>query len=313
MTDKSDNRKADLHIHTLASDGADSVVQVLEASRREGLAAVAITDHDSVGSVAEAIALGPGYGVEVVPGIEISVDLGETEMHLLGYFIDYRDRELLARLVELRDTRSQRAARMLEILAGMGIPLDLEELLPGQITGSVGRLHIALALVRAGHVRSPGEAFARYIGNDGPAYVPKLKLEVPEAMEMILKAGGVPVLAHPGQFNRDEMIPGLIDRGLAGLEVYYPSHSRFEVNHYLELARHYGLVATGGSDSHGLNKENVHIATATVPYSAVAELRTRSAPPRGGNPLPPWGRGQPVPSLSREGEGGYEKSKCLKT
>ncbi len=288
MTDKTDNRKADLHIHTLASDGADSVVQVLEAARREGLAAVSITDHDSVDSVAEAVALGPGYGIEVVPGIEISVDLGETEMHLLGYFIDYRDRELLARLSYLRDIRSRRAARMLEILAGMGIPLDLEALLPGQITGSVGRLHIALALVRAGHVRSPGEAFARYIGNDGPAYVAKLKLEVPEAMEMILRAGGVPVLAHPGQFGRDEMIPALIDRGLAGLEVYYPSHSRFQVNHFLELARHYGLSATGGSDSHGLNKEKVHIGAAAAPYPVVAELRARAA-------------------------SGREKSKCLKT
>ncbi len=288
MTDNPENRRADLHLHTLASDGADSVVQVLETSRREGLAAVSITDHDSVGSVAEAVSLGPEYGVEVVPGIEISVDLGEAEMHLLGYFIDYRDRELLARLSYLRDIRSRRAARMLEILAGMGIPLDLEALLPGQITGSVGRLHIALALVRAGHVRSPGEAFARYIGNDGPAYVPKLKLEVPEAMDMILRAGGVPVLAHPGQFNRDEMIPDLIDRGLAGLEAYYPSHSRFEVNHYLELARHYGLVATGGSDFHGLNKENVRIAAAVAPYSAVEELRARAA-------------------------AGREKSRCLKT
>ncbi|MDP8236005.1 MAG: PHP domain-containing protein [Candidatus Erginobacter occultus] len=272
-----ENLRADLHIHTLASDGAATAEEVLAEARQAGMAAISITDHDSVDAVGEAVALAPRYGVEVVPGIEISVDVGETEMHLLGYFIDYRDPELCRRLSYFRQIRAERADRMLEILDGMGFPLDMEALLPGQMTGSIGRLHIAQALVRAGYVKSPGEAFARYIGNDGPAYVEKLKIGVEEAMEMILRTGGAPVLAHPGQFDRDELIPGLIEKGLVGLEAYYPSHSRFAVNHYLELARHYGLAATGGSDSHGLNKENVRIGSAAAPYSVVAQLRDRAA------------------------------------
>ncbi len=276
MTSVPDRGRADLHIHTLASDGADTARQVLEESRRVGLAAISITDHDSVESVAEAVSLGPDFSLEVVPGIELSVELDGTEMHLLGYFLDYRNPELKARLAYLRDCRSRRADRMLEKLKEMGFPLDLEALLPGQLTGAVGRLHIAQALVRAGFVRTPAEAFVRYIGNSGPAYVPKVKLEVEEALGMILKSGGAPVLAHPGQLNRDELIPDLVDRGLVGLEVYYPSHSRFTVNHYEEMARHYGLLATGGSDSHGINKENVRIADATVPYGVVAQLRERA-------------------------------------
>ncbi len=277
MTMTPENLRADLHIHTLASDGADTAEEVLASARREGLAAISITDHDSVEAVSEAVGLAPRYGVEVVPGIEISVELDETEMHLLGYYIDYRDRELCRRLDYLRQIRARRADRMLEILAGMGFALDMEALLPGQMTGSIGRLHIAQALARAGHVRSPGEAFARYIGNSGPAYVEKQKIGIEEAMQMILRAGGAPVLAHPGQLDRDELIPDLVDLGLAGLEAYYPSHSRFTVNHYLELARHYGLLATGGSDSHGLNKDNVHIGSATAPYEVVGELRERAA------------------------------------
>lgn len=277
MAIKPDSLRADLHIHTLASDGADSVAEVLAEARRAGLAAISITDHDSVDSVSEAVALGSGYGVDVVPGIEISVDLVDAEMHLIGYFIDHRDRELGQRLAYLRNIRSLRAGRMLEILEGMGFPLDMEALLPGQMTGAVGRLHIAQALARAGYVRSPAEAFARYIGNSCPAYVPKLKLKIEEAMEMIRRAGGAPVLAHPGQLNRDEMIPDLVDQGLVALEAYYPSHSRFTVNHYLELARHYGLLATGGSDSHGMNKENVRIGAAAAPYGVVDQLRQQAA------------------------------------
>ncbi len=276
MTGNCDGRRADLHIHTLASDGADTVAEVLKESRRAGLAAIAITDHDSVEAVGEAVALGPGFGVEVVPGIEISVELDDAELHLLGYFVDYRDRELNARLSYLRDIRSQRADQMLEKLEEMGFPLDMEALLPGQMTGAVGRLHIARAMAGAGYVRTPAEAFTRYIGNTGPAYVPKVKLGMEEALKMIIKVGGAPVLAHPGQLNRDELIPDLADRGLAGLEVYYPSHARFTVNHYEELARHYGLLATGGSDSHGLNKENTPIGAATAPYDVVAQLRERA-------------------------------------
>ena len=266
---------ADLHIHTIASDGTFTPRQALEEARRVELTAISITDHDSIESLPSVISLAPEYGVEVIPGIEISVELDKTEMHLLGYFIDYRDSALLDRLSELRKIRTKRAEEMLLKLEEMGFPLDMETLLPGQMTGSIGRLHIAHGLLRAGYISSIHEAFSKYIGNDGPAYVPKLKLDKEEAMEMILRAGGVPVLAHPGQLDRDYMIPELIELGLAGLEAFYPSHSRFKTNHYVELARHYNILATGGSDCHGANKENVIMGEVRVPYQVVLDLKEK--------------------------------------
>jgi len=267
------NRTADLHIHTIASDGTYTPRQALEEARRVGLTAIAVTDHDSVESLADVISLSPEYGIEVIAGIEISVELDETEMHLLGYFIDYQDNRLLAQLSELRKIRAERAEKMLLKLEQMGFPLDMETSLPGQMTGSIGRLHIAHGLLRSGYIGSIHEAFKKYIGNDGPAYIPKLKLGKEEAMEMILRSGGVPVLAHPGQLDRDDLIPELIDLGLAGLEAFYPSHSRFQTNHYVELARHYNILATGGSDCHGDNKENVVMGEALVPYQVVLDLK----------------------------------------
>ena len=267
-------KTADLHIHTLASDGTGTVREVLDEARIAGLSAIAITDHDSVEALPEAVLLAPEYGIEIIPAIEISVELcPDAEMHLLGYFIDYRDRSLLDCLAQLRDIRFRRAHEMLNKLGEMGFPLDLGKLLPGQMTGSIGRLHIAQGLLKSGYVKSLPEAFFKYIGNDGPAYVPKMKLSSDEALKMILHAGGVPVLAHPGQLNNDDLIPGLIKSGLGGLEAYYPSHSRFTTNHYLELARHYNILATGGSDCHGANKENVRIGSVRVSYRVVEELR----------------------------------------
>lgn len=267
------NLAADLHIHTIASDGTYTPRQVLEEARRVGLTAISITDHDSVESLPDVISLASDYGIEVIAGIEISVELDDSEMHLLGYFIDYQDRVLLGSLSELRKIRTERTRKMLQKLEEMGFSLDMETLLPGQMTGATGRLHIALGLLRAGYTGSIHEAFNKYIGNDGPAYIPKQKLEKEEAMEMILRAGGVPVLAHPGQLDRDDLIPELIDLGLAGLEAFYPSHSRFKTNHYVELARHYNILATGGSDCHGANKENVIMGEVRVPYQVVLELK----------------------------------------
>jgi len=269
------NRTADLHIHTIASDGTYTPRQVLEEAQRVGLTAISVTDHDSVESLADVISLEAEYGIEVIPGIELSVEMGNTEMHLLGYYIDYQERVFLDRLFELRKNRIARAGEMLLRLEEMGFPLDMDALLPGQMTGSIGRLHIAHGLLRSGYIGSIHEAFKKYIGNDGPAYVPKQRLEKEDAMEMIIHAGGVPVLAHPGQLDRDDLIPELIDLGLAGLEAFYPSHSRFKTNHYVELARHYNILATGGSDCHGANKENVIMGEVRVPYQVVLDLKEK--------------------------------------
>lgn len=269
------NKTADLHIHTTASDGSYSVEEVFRQAARVGLSAISITDHDSVDSLSAAAEYASGGDIELIPGVELSVALDRGELHLLGYFINYRDDRLLTKLALLRKVRSERAGKILRKLEEIGISLDLDALLPGQMEGAVGRLHIAQALLRSGHVGSIPEAFARYVGDDGPAYVPKMKLTMEEAVEMIVGAGGLPVLAHPGQLKRDELIPELVEMGLEGLEVYYPSHSRFETNHYEEMARHYGLVATGGSDCHGPNKGKILMGTIKVPYEVVDRLKER--------------------------------------
>lgn len=277
------SKTADLHVHTIASDGAYSVREVLEQARKVNLSAIAITDHDSVEALPEAFALSSRYGIEIVPGIEISVDLDNNELHLLGYYVDYLDRGFLARIARLRENRRERAGLILRKLEEMGCLLDMKKLLPGQMSGSIGRLHIAQALLKAGYVAGIGEAFQKYIGNQGPAYVPKLKLGRKQAVDMILQAGGVPVLAHPGSLDRDDLIPELLELGLAGLEAYYPTHSKFQTNHYRELALHYGLLVTGGSDCHGPNKEKVLMGTVKVPYGIVGRLKERSGRQKDGD------------------------------
>lgn len=269
-------KTADLHIHTIASDGAFSVREVLQQAQKLNLAAIGITDHDSVEALPEAIALSSRYGIEIVPGVEISIDLDINEIHLLGYYVDYQDRDFLTKLAVLRKARWERAEIMVQKLEKIGFPLDMEKLLPGQMSGSIGRLHIAQALFKSGYVDNLGEAFQKYIGNKGPAYAPKLKLGKEEALDMILHLGGVPVLAHPGNLKRDDLIPELVDLGLAGLEVYYPTHSKFETNHYRELANYYGLLVTGGSDCHGPNKGEILMGKIRVPYEVVEQLREKA-------------------------------------
>jgi len=269
-------KTADLHIHTTASDGAFSVSEVLEEARKLGLSAIAITDHDSVEALPRASALAPRYGIELIPGIEISVELEDSEVHLLGYCIDYEDPAFQKRLSDFRKARKERVEKMVKKLNELGLPLDMDELLPGQMTGAVGRLHVALALYRAGHVKTVPEAFRKYIGLKGPAYLPKSKISPKEAMDMILRLGGVPVLAHPGSLNRDEIIPELVSLGLAGLEVYYPSHNQRQVNHYLELARFHDLLVTGGSDCHGPNKGKILMGSVRIPYDLVERLKEKA-------------------------------------
>ncbi|HOO76613.1 MAG TPA: PHP domain-containing protein [bacterium] len=263
----------DLHLHTTASDGAFTVEEVLTAARDKGLAAISITDHDSVSSVPEEIRRSSAFGLEAVPGMELSIECDGFEIHLLGYLFDYRDAELLERLSGFQEARRERAELMLAKLEGMGITLELEKYFPGVSDGSIGRLHIGRAMYLSGYVSSVQEAFSRYIGNQGPVYVPKLTFSLPEAIGIIRKLGGVAVLAHPGQLRKDDLIPEMVSMGLQGLEAYYPSHSLFETNHYIELARYYGLIVTGGSDCHGPNKSRILMGEVVVPYEVLDELR----------------------------------------
>ncbi|MEA4882106.1 MAG: PHP domain-containing protein [Clostridia bacterium] len=268
---------ADLHCHTTASDGTFTPGELVQEAARRGLTAIAVTDHDSVDGVAEASAMGAEVGVWVVPGVEISTDLDNGEIHVLGYFINTRDGRLSDLLSSQRESRHARVVQMIGKLADLGVHISLEDVMACAGDGALGRPHVAAALIRAGYVTSWDDAFARYIGRHASAYVRRSKLTPTDAVTEISAAGGVSVLAHPGLSNRDDMIPQLVRAGLAGIEAIYPDHSREQRLHYERVAAQYGLIVTGGSDCHGpRSKSGVVLGKATVDQSVVASLAARS-------------------------------------
>ena len=265
--------RADLHIHTTASDGVWTPTQVVEEAARIGLSAVAMADHDTVGGVEEAVAAGERYGVKVVPAVELNTDVGPVEVHILGYFIDWRSDKLREQLAELRKARLERGRRMVEKLRSLGVPVTLERVLEIAGSGSVGRPHVAQAICETGAVGSINAAFGRYLVRGAPAFVERTKMTPHDAVSIIVDSGGVACFAHPGKTNRDEMIPGLIKSGLRAIEVYYADQSPDITRHYESLARRFGLIATGGSDAHGFDPESgSSIGAVTVDESVVEEL-----------------------------------------
>lgn len=240
---------ADLQIHSTFSDGSLTPAEVVTAAREAGLTVIALTDHDSVEGIEPAREVGEREKVRVIPGVELSTERDKREVHILGYFIDYRAGWLNELLQRLQEARHKRIYRIVEKLTGMGIEIDLERVLAIAGQGSAGRPHVAQAMVEAGIVDSVPEAFNRYLNNQAPAYVFHAHLEPRRAIELIKQAGGLAVLAHPGISQVDEFIPEL--DGLDGLEVYYSGHSEEQTRHYLRMAQKYGLLITGGSDYHG--------------------------------------------------------------
>ncbi|MDD2200774.1 MAG: PHP domain-containing protein [Firmicutes bacterium] len=269
--------RADLHCHTTMSDGTFTPTELVEEAARRGLAAIAVTDHDSVDGIEEALQAAKGTEVYVVPGVEISTDVSDGEVHILGFCINYKNEGLLGLLESQRESRMRRVEQMLKKLAALGISLNKEDVLEHAGEGAVGRPHIAAAMVRAGYVLTWDEAFAHYIGFHAPAYVSRSKLTPFEAVEAILTAQGVPVLAHPGLADKDEMIPGLVECGLGGIEVFYPHHTQAQQKRYESVADEYGLIATGGSDCHGpLSQSGVVLGSATTDYGVVLSLHRRA-------------------------------------
>ncbi|WP_258360461.1 PHP domain-containing protein [Moorella sulfitireducens (nom. illeg.)] len=243
---------ADLHTHTTASDGRLSPDELIRLARARGLTAIGVTDHDTVAGLDEALAAGKCYGVTVVPGVELSTEWEDREIHILGYYLEWQEENLLAFLETMRRARYRRITRMVSRLRELGYDITLGEV-EGEVRGeAVGRPHIAAALVRRGYAPSVEVAFKSLLARGRPAYVPRAKVEPARAVEVILKAGGVPVLAHPGLSRADALIPALVESGLQGVEVYYPVHDAAATGRYLELASRYELVVTGGSDFHGI-------------------------------------------------------------
>jgi predicted metal-dependent phosphoesterase TrpH len=275
--------QVDLHCHTTASDGTLSPAALVARAAGLGLKVIAITDHDSTDGVAEALETGRTCGVDIIPGVEINSDVPGSEVHILGFFVNPTDPDLNESLRRLRDGRVGRARKMAEILTAMGAPIRFERILELAGEGAVCRPHVARALLEAGHVTTFEEAFDRFIGRNGPAYVERLKLTPSDACDLIRRAGGLPVLAHPvyfGSFGRmksaidlDRGLAELKNAGLAGIEVYYPGYDVLTIEYLLSQARVHGFLVTGGTDFHGVRPNEPDLGGIYVPPKVVHRLR----------------------------------------
>lgn len=264
---------ADLHLHTAFSDGTFTPSELISGSLKAGICAVGVVDHDTVSGIASCIEAGAKDGIEVIPGIELSAEFEGAEVHILGYFIDYHNTALLKRLESLKKCRVERIYKIIEKLEAAGVSLNPETVFNISAKGTVGRLHVARALVKEGKVSSVFEAFQKYIGDKGPAYELGFKFSPAEAIKLIRDSGGIPVIAHPYVLKNDGLILEFIKYGLMGIEAYYPEHTQSMTNFYKALAKKHNLLITGGSDCHGSAKPEVKIGSIRIPYELVEELK----------------------------------------
>jgi len=268
-------KRVDLHLHTTYSDGRLTPGELVQIAAEQGIEVVAITDHDTVNGIEPALLATECFPyVTVIPGVEINTDVHEGEVHVLGYFIDYKNQPLLNTLERLYNSRKVRAQKMLDKLNKMGIHIEWERILELADGGSVGRPHIAQALFEGQHVLTLQDAFERYIGRNGPAYAERDRLTPKEAVELVIKANGLPVIAHPASIkNLEKMIIDLKQSGLVGIEVYYGSYDRDTIERLSRMATKYDLIATGGSDFHGFEDDHeTPLGEARVPYECVQRL-----------------------------------------
>ncbi|MBI4417280.1 MAG: PHP domain-containing protein [Ignavibacteriales bacterium] len=268
--------KADLHTHTIYSDGALPPHELVQKAAAAGISTLAITDHDHVGAIDEAIKAGRDLSVIVIPGVELSVTLDGKDLHILSYFIDFTNPTLLEYLAFFRTERLKRAERMVHKLNSLNVPLKLDRVLEHAGIGAVGRPHIASALMEEGHVGSFHEAFDRFIGIGGPAYETKFQMHPQEAFRLITSSGGLSFLAHPGRYLSEQELLELIKMGLDGIEVVHPSHSDQQREYYRSIVHQYFLLESGGSDFHGGRKNDDHVfGSVTVPLHVVETMRSR--------------------------------------
>jgi len=267
--------KADLHLHTTASDGRLDPKELVSLAAKVGLDIIAITDHDTVDGISPALAAAEAFpSLTVIPGVEINTDVPHGEVHILGYFIDYIDQRLAANLQKLRDSRLGRAQNMIAKLGRLGMEIEWQRVSELAQGGSVCRPHIAQAMFEKGYVGSEKEAFDKYIGHDGPAYVERYKLLPVEAVKLIVDAKGLPVLAHPADIvDLNKLVSSLKRGGLIGMEVYYRDYSRDIIARLLEVANQHGLIPTGGTDYHAFgDSSEVMMGDALAPPQSVEQL-----------------------------------------
>ncbi len=249
--------KIDLHSHTKFSDGYFTPQELLEKVSEKDISVLAITDHDTVDAIPSAIALGRDLGITIVPGIELSSQDGERDLHILGYFMDIADEKFTKYLTLFKSERIKRAERIITKLNNLGYSITIEDVLAFSETSVVGRPHIADALVKLGIVKSFYEAFQKLLGNNSPAYEKKYYVSPANAIKIIQDAGGIAVIAHPGALP-EETIRELIEANIDGFEIYHPSHSAQQMKYYEGITTNYFLYGTGGSDFHGGTRSDVN-------------------------------------------------------
>ncbi|RKD34503.1 PHP domain-containing protein [Thermohalobacter berrensis] len=244
--------KIDLHVHTSASDSLLTPEEVIEWAVKKGIKGIAITDHDTVEGIDRAINKAKEYSqIMVIPGIEFSCDYKDEEIHILGYFIDYKSTQIKEVTKRLKDSRLKRGRKMIEKLSSMGFDISIKDIEDGISSDFIGRPHIARVLVEKGYADSVEEAFEKYINKGRPGYVKRKKLSIDESINLIHKTGGVAVIAHPGLIKNKDAINLVLQKGIDGIEAIHSKHTDEDIKYYKHIAEEFKLFITGGSDCHG--------------------------------------------------------------
>ena len=265
-------RFADLHLHTQFSDGTFTPEELVLHAQKSGLSGIALTDHDTVEGCERAAAACAAVKMDFIPGAELTAEHQDTEVHILGYFLDTHNPVLLDRIAKFQTVRQSRIHEMVAALNRAGIPLKVEAVFALANCRSPGRPHVARALVKEKLVGSLDEAFERFLKKNRPAWVPKTKMSALESVELIHQAGGLAVMAHPGLNHNDDIIPDLVAAGMDGIECFHTKHSTAMSQHYLAIAEKHHLLITGGSDCHGYSKNRPLIGTVKLPYDYIEKL-----------------------------------------
>jgi predicted metal-dependent phosphoesterase TrpH len=265
----------DLHLHTSFSDGTYTPEELTAEAKRFGFVAVALTDHDTVEGCPRMKAACDAAGIEFIPATELTAEIDGIELHMLGYFLDIRHPTLLDQMERFQKGRQERIREIVSRLRRMHVPVSEEDVFGLANCKSPGRPHVARALIQRKVCSSLDEAFERFLKKNRPAWVPKEKISVDEALALIHKAGGLAVVAHPGLARTEEALPALLEAGIDGIECFHTKHSPAASEYYVSFAEEHHLVITGGSDCHGMNKGKPLIGSIKLPYEYVRQLKER--------------------------------------
>jgi hypothetical protein len=272
------SRFADLHLHTRYSDGTFTPRELVEHAVKLGFTAIAVTDHDTLDAIPEALAAGQELGIEVIPGVEITSRIDTQELHMLAYLFgdSWHDPNLLSVLNHATRIRKERVEQFVAKLNELGVALTVEDVYACSDCGTVGRPHVAQALLKRGFVTSVDEAFTRFLKRGKPAYVERYRMEASETIGHIKRAGGVAVIAHPGLNHLDKRLHEMVDQGMSGIEVWHSRHTPAQIEHYEKMTVTLGVCATGGSDCHGLGRDGMLLGRIKLPYERVESLKARA-------------------------------------